>query len=420
MILPLFNYNQLFKHTLLLPNYTETTGFMRHWHKYIEKHKVYDKYAVPHDFNYGMVVVIPCYDEPDLFTTLNSLCQCIPTQQPVAVLVVINSSEMADELVVLHNRKTYDKLIVFAKDHNTAELSFHGLLCESLPRKHAGVGLARKIGMEWAIRGFLQCKNEDGVILSLDADCTVSKNYLYSIENQFLTFNPNCCVLNFKHRVVSNEDSLINAINQYEQYIRYFRDALKAIGFPYYYHTIGSAFAVSADAYVRVGGIGRQQGGEDFYFLQKLFQLGKTVELTHTYVYPEARFSERIPFGTGPALEKIITSTDGLLRVYSIESFLALKGLLDIKVKFYKQTDEVVIALVEQLHPSIHEFLNENKLLSAITDCNKNAASTLTFEKRFFHHFNAFTIIKYLNFAHDKFFELTPIHKAKDKLNTLL
>ena len=394
---------------------------MKHWQKYIEKHKVYDKYAVPSNFNYGMVVVIPCFDEPDVLTTLNSLKHCLPTQHPVGVLVVVNSSETTDEAIVIHNRKTYNEVINFAKEENRSTLSFHALLCEDLPRKHAGVGLARKIGMEWAIRGFLQCKNNDGVILSLDADCTVSENYLNTIESQFLSYQPNCCVLNFKHRITPNSDTLLNdAIYQYEQYIWYFRDALKAIGFPYYYHTIGSAFAVSADAYVRVGGIGRQQGGEDFYFLQKAFQLDKTAELMNTFVYPEARFSDRIPFGTGPALEKIMASADGLLRVYSVDAFIALKGFFDLRIKFYKQSDNEIISLINHLHPSVQHFLHENKLLTSITDCNNNAASVGSFEKRFFHHFNAFVIIKYLNFAHISYFELIPIRQAKEKLIALL
>lgn len=394
---------------------------MKHWQKYIEKHKVYDKYAVPRNFNYGMVIVIPCFDEPDVLTTLNSLKQCLPTQYPVGVLVVVNSSEVTDEAIVIHNRKTYDDITAFAINENRLNLSFYALLCEDLPRKHAGVGLARKIGMEWAIRGFLQCENRDGVILSLDADCTVSENYLIAIERQFLLSQPNCCVLNFQHRITPNSDPLLNdAIEQYEQYIWYFRDALRAIGFPYYYHTIGSAFAVSADAYVRVGGIGRQQGGEDFYFLQKVFQLGKTCELMNTFVYPEARFSDRIPFGTGPALEKIIASAEGLLRVYSVDAFIALKGFFDLRVKFYKQSDDEIFSLINQLHPSIQDFLYENRLLASISDCNNNAASVSSFEKRFFHHFNAFVIIKYLNFAHILYFELTPIHQAKDKLLALL
>lgn len=393
---------------------------MKHWQKYIQKHPTYNQYPVPANFNYGMVVVIPCFDEPNLLTTLNSLIQCAPTQHPVAVLVVVNSGELSPEVAVQNNRETYNQLIAFAEKHNQPSLSFHALLCENLPRKHAGVGLARKIGMEWAVRGFLQSGCSNGVIISLDADCTVSLNYLQSIEHQFTTYSPNCCVLNFQHRTNGATPALQSAINQYEQYIWYFRNALKAIDFPYYYHTIGSAFAVSADAYVRTGGIGRQQGGEDFYFLQKLFFLGKTVELMKTFVYPEARFSDRIPFGTGPALEKITTSTDGLLRVYSVEAFQGLKSFFNLRIQFYKQPHDVVQALIAELPPSIQEFLTDNNLLSAITECNKNSATAATFQKRFFHHFDAFVIIKYLNFAHNTHFQLTPIHIAKDKLATLL
>ena len=393
---------------------------MKHWKKYIQRHQAYNEYTIPAEFNYNMVLVIPCFYEPDLLTTLKSLMQCAPTQYPVGVVVVVNSSELTDKSIVEKNKKTYDEVIAFAKENNQTQLSFHALLCEDMPRKHAGVGLARKIGMEWAVRGFLQSGNRDGVIISLDADCTVSENYLHLIEHQFATYSPNCCVLNFKHRAKDDNPALQSAIDQYEDYIWYFRNALKAIDFPFYYHTIGSAFAVSADAYVRTGGIGRQQGGEDFYFLQKVFFLEKTTELMKVFVYPEARFSDRIPFGTGPALEKILATDDGVLRVYSAEAFKRLKEFLLLRIKFYKQPDKVVCTLIESLHISIQHFLKENNLLAAITDCNENSATASTFQKRFFHHFDAFFIIKYLNFVHNNYFQLVPINVAKDKLDVLL
>lgn len=393
---------------------------MKHWQKYIHKHAAYDKYTLPATFDYGMVVVIPCYDEPDVLSTLNSLKQCSPTKLSVCVLVVVNSSESSADSIVQNNLKTYNELIDFAKEQNQSMLSFHTLLCENLPRKHAGVGLARKIGMEWALRGFFQSRNKNGVIVSLDADCTVSENYFQSIESQFSTHTPNCLVLNFRHRILIDEALMEKAINQYEQYIWYYRNALKAIGFPFYYYTIGSSFAVSADVYVRVGGIGRQQGGEDFYFLQKVFQLEKTVELMDTFVYPEARLSSRIPFGTGPALDKIIASSEGILRVYSVEAFEVLKTFFDLRFQFFKQSDEVVQSLIKDLHVSIQHFLIEFDMFSFITECNKNSSTTSTFEKRFFHHFNAFIIIKYMNYVHDNFFELIPIQIAHDKIEVLL
>ena len=162
---------------------------MKHWEKYIQKHQAYNKYPIPAHFNYDMVVVIPCFDEPDVLTTLRSLMLCVSTQNSVCVLVVVNSGELTDKAAIQNNRKTFNELSVFAKEHSQPKLCFHALLCEDLPRKHAGVGLARKIGMEWAVRGFLQSGNSDGVIISLDADCTVSENYLQLIEQQFNTYS---------------------------------------------------------------------------------------------------------------------------------------------------------------------------------------------------------------------------------------
>ena len=42
------------------------------------------------------------------------------------------------------------------------------------------------------------------------------------------------------------------------------------VGYPDSIYTIGSAFAVRAEAYMKQGGMNRRQAGEDFYFLYKL------------------------------------------------------------------------------------------------------------------------------------------------------
>lgn len=64
-----------------------------------------------------------------------------------------------------------------------------------MPAKKAGVGLARKIGMdEAAFR--LNSINQDGVILCFDADSQCQPNYLKEIESHFLN-NPKLMVLPF-------------------------------------------------------------------------------------------------------------------------------------------------------------------------------------------------------------------------------
>jgi hypothetical protein len=135
--------------------------------------------------------------------------------------------------------------------------------------------------------------------------------------------------------------------------------------------------------------MGRQQGGEDFYFLQKVFAFGKVKELEQLHVYPMARFSDRIPFGTGPALQKIADEPDGEMKSYHFDAFLALKELFDLRHAFFKQDGSVIREKIGQLHPAIVEFTRRYDVVQEIEECNRNSATQPAFEKRFFHHFNA-------------------------------
>lgn len=388
---------------------------MKHWQKYIDRQRPeYRIKKLPIDFLADMVVVIPCYDEPNSAATLHSLKNCVQPDCKVSVVIIINASEQSPESAIRQNRNTWDELTHFARHASTEWLRFYPFLFENLPKKHAGVGLARKIGMDLAVDYFLRAQKPNGSIVSLDADCTVSENYLASIFNAFSQHEKLCAsVFDFRHRVENNDPEITAAMRQYEDYLRYFSKALQFTGFPYYYHTIGSAFAVRADAYVRVGGMGRQQGGEDFYFLQKVFALEQTKELRDVTVFPMARFSDRIPFGTGPALQKIIAAHDGRFNVYAFESFEVLKTLFNRIDDFRNKETARIMKIVDTLHPSMKQFIEATDFITDIEECNANSASSQSFRKRFFHHFNAFKIIKFLNFSASAFFPRMPIDEQK-------
>jgi glycosyltransferase involved in cell wall biosynthesis len=380
---------------------------MKNWQSYIEKQQSeYRQTRFPTDFVADIAVVIPCYNEPNILETLHSLLNCNRPKANVLAAIIINSSERSEADAIVQNRETYEEINRFSDTFSTTDFRFFPLILENLPKKHAGVGLARKIGMDLAVEHFLRNEKEQGVIVSLDADCTVSANYLTDI---FEAFRHNkklgTTVHNFHHRAENNDPIIERAVRQYETYIRHFADRLKFTGFPYFYHTIGSAFAVSADVYVRVGGMGRQQAGEDFYFLQKAFSSDTVLMLNDVYVYPLARFSDRVPFGTGPALQKIIDEPQGAMKIYSAQSFRELKRFFDMKDDFFKKDAEEIRLEMAKLHPALVDFIEENRFLDAIIDCNRNCATLKSFRKRFFHHFNAFKIIKFLNFAHSKYFE---------------
>lgn len=378
---------------------------------YLQRQKTeYFPSVLPTHFKTNCVVVIPCYNEDRWRETLDNLCSQMTPENPVAVIVVVNSGENSPAFAVENNRETFRQLCVYAREKSTEHRFFLPLLFEHLPRKHAGVGLARKIGMDIAVRYFTETQNPNGILVSLDADCHVSENYLTAIHATFRQYpKTNCLLFSFLHRLENDSPRLKNAIEQYEKYITYQRRMLRYIGFPYYYHTIGSAFAVKADAYVKVGGMGRQQGGEDFYFLQKIFALGNIRELADVFVYPLARLSDRIPFGTGPALQKIMDAPDETLRVYSVSSFEVLKKLMDTFSVCFEKEDECVADYYAQQDAPFRDFMSVDEFCAIVCDCNQNSASWVAFEKRFFHHFNAFKIIKYLNFVHESHFALQPI-----------
>ena len=70
-----------------------------------------------------------------------------------------------------------------------------------LPGKDAGAGLARKIGMDLALTVFDYSSAEKKIIISLDADCIVEKNYLSEIVNSFNRRNLNAAVINYAHEI---------------------------------------------------------------------------------------------------------------------------------------------------------------------------------------------------------------------------
>jgi len=83
----------------------------------------------------------------------------------------------------------------------------------------------------------------------------------------------------------------------------YFLNLLR-IGSPYAFLALGSTIALPVWAYRKAGGISPFRAGEDFYFLQKLAKVGKVLNTCDSVVYPAARLSDRVDFGTGPAILK--------------------------------------------------------------------------------------------------------------------
>ncbi|MGQ8335893.1 glycosyltransferase [Sunxiuqinia sp. A32] len=389
--------------------------------RYIERNLAYPEFVkeVPAE-NLGLVVVIPVYDEPELIKTLDSLAFCDSPQCDVEVLLVVNSGEKASDRVLKQNQET----VIQVEDwiSKKPKLFFKTFIIQPSPfiKKHAGAGMARKVGMDEAVRRFARNDRSNGVIVSLDADTLVASNYFIELEKHFLSSpkQVGACIA-FKHRI----DELTNerqkeGMHLYERYLHYYRNSLAFAGYPHAIYTIGSAFAVRVDAYTRQGGMNRKQAGEDFYFLHKLSQLGTIGEIISTCVYPSARISSRVPFGTGPVLQKWMDGDDSLLYTYRFDCFVDLKRLFDLAAKLFESSLDECQDLQNALDNPIREFLLEDNFISALQEIKKNSSQAKTFQKRFFHYFNAFKILKYINYAHSKFYSKQLLDEAELALKT--
>lgn len=366
----------------------------------------------------SMVVVIPCLNEPEIIRTLESVWACELVDSHFEVIVAVNDSEISSQDVKDFNHETHQQLLVWKKANDRPNMVLHPIYAPSVQAKFAGAGMARKIGMDEAIRRLNAANRPDGVVISLDSDCLVSNNYLKRIETVFAD-NKSCfaATINFRHRFEEMDDARQEiGMRLYEDYLHYYKRALDFAGFPNSIYTIGSAFAVRADAYVKQGGMNRRQAGEDFYFLHKLTKLGQLTEISDAFVYPSGRVSDRVPFGTGAAMNKWMNYTDDLALTYRLDAFLDLKQFFDRVGDLYKVSLIRYTEILSSLPLTVQEYLTSVSFDKKLAEINHNSSSPDSFRKRFFQSFDAFQVLKFLNLVHEQHYSTQNLPEAISQL----
>lgn len=364
--------------------------------------------------NLGIVVVIPAYDEDFLLLSLMSLYKCKLPKSDIEVIVLVNDSEKDNKEVKTKNQHTVDQALKWTSSHQRNRMRFHILYQTDLPAKHAGVGLARKIGMDEACWRFEKIKYTKGIIACFDADSRCAPDYFLALEQHFKA-NPKAeaCGIYFEHPLsgVDYSEPVYHAIAEYELHLRYFINAQKYTGFPFAYQTIGSSMAVRCDAYQRQGGMNKRKAGEDFYFIHKFTQIGRFSELKTTKVIPSPRPSHRVPFGTGKAISKMI-NTSAIYQTYSPKSFEDLKSFFGRISQFWNLDEERMNEELRTFPQSIQEFLSLIGFKEKLQEIKKHTTQLETFSNRFFQWFNAFILMKYLHFSRDNYYPNISVIKA--------
>ncbi|MCD6367064.1 MAG: glycosyltransferase family 2 protein [Bacteroidales bacterium] len=342
-----------------------------------------------------LFVIIPVLADELIFETLKSLAETdFRKKKQIGIIVVVNHSKNDT-----NEEKQKNKTIFLQLQKENYPFHLYPVFKNDVDKKIAGVGFSRKTGMDQAALFFYKNENPQGIIVSLDADTTVSKNYFTAIFD-FFRNHPDAVGSNihFEHPLEGTKFSneIYEAITLYELHLRYFTEALCYINFPYAYQTVGSAFAVRARNYVAAQGISVRQGGEDFYFLNKLFDQGFFGKINSTCVFPSPRPNNKTPFGTGVAVKKILENPETIFKTYSLDAFLCLKEITH-NIELLWKTNAGLFLENEITLPALKQFLQKRNFCNNIEKIKKNSTSFLNFQKAFFRWFDMFAIIKFLN-----------------------
>jgi len=253
--------------------------------------------------------------------------------------------------------------------------------------KKSGVGWARRTLMDTILKE----ANQDDLIISLDADTSFNPGYFESVVENFIVNNNAVALAVPYYHQLTGEHEKDRAILRYEIYMRYYAINLWRIQSPYSFTAIGSAIVLPVKAYRAIGGITPHKSGEDFYFLQKLRKYGKVLTWNAEKVCPEARYSDRVGFGTGPAMIRGRAGDWDRYPIYPSEFFDSIK-----------QTTGLFPDLFEKdLSTPMDEFINEKfRGVNIWQPLRNNSKTKKQFVRACFHKLDAFRMLQYLKWRY--------------------
>lgn len=380
-------------------------------------------------FNY--IVVIPAICEyENIIKLLLSLLNIDNKYFPNTLfLFVVNNKSKISEEIINDNLKSLELLRSIIKNENkflknkidlfitssNLNIGVIDATCngKTLPDKTAGVGLARKIGMDCALKLFDYTSNKKNILICLDADCTVSKNYLTEIVESFNKEKINCAVIRYEHDISKNNEET-KAIVCYEIFLRYYQLGLLYSNSPYAFPTIGSAMACDVDSYIRIEGMNKQKAAEDFYFLEKLAKNYEIKEINKAVVYPSARKSWRVPFGTGQRVNRFLSKEKDEYLLHNPLCFNILKKWNDL---FLNENDvQKILIESKKISSHLYNFLIEQNFMKAMDGIKKHSKSPKQFNRQKIRWFDGFKTLKLIHYLRDNAYPEINMFDALDEM----
>ncbi len=369
-------------------------------------------------------ICIPIHNEyPSFFSTLRSLHlsalsylaqiqykpQTDEIVKPVSIICCVNA-HTNDELSIRENnaKMLYELLRLIKTEYDEHPL-FNLIIIDYTSDGHTfapedGAGLARKIAMDYAVIHDVQ------VLACLDADTLVSTSYISCLEffynntvfqgaryeHEGSALKSSWALTGFTHQK-GETDEHENAIRMYESYLLEHSKKLARCGTPYYPVALGPTIVCTSQAYAECGGMNTRRAGEDFYFLQALIKLHvhDDIQYFSCRVFPSARISDRVLFGTGKKIKEIMEGKD--CRVFNAASYETLR-------KF-------ILFFTEAINKSDHREKNKNPMEEFVHEVSLHLSELMPFLEQdgFFNDLEKISVVhskskqNLVNAFHDRF-----------------
>lgn len=274
-----------------------------------------DSFRLPENTQFERCLVIPAFAESPQF--IERISKTWQKDSKLLVILVINRPEPCEpaaqekaNLFLGLAKQTLPLIISSNEKVSWRKVELTGpvfLLVDRctespIPVKQ-GVGLARKIGCDIALKLYTNGVLTTSWIHTTDADAHLPADYF---DHKFSSGSAKV----YPHRYLEAESALKLATKIYDSRNAFYQHELVKAGSAYGFNPTGSLLSLHLPSYAQVRGFPKRAGGEDFYLLNKMQKIDGVQSIEAAPIALECRTSDRVPFGTGPAVTKLLASTN--------------------------------------------------------------------------------------------------------------
>jgi hypothetical protein len=342
------------------------------------------------------VVVIPAWRESE------SLKQTVFSIQKSAEFLNLSTLII---LVLNGHPEDYEARLLIARDLNPKDEDLSKLDSQTALKiiqvDRPSVGNARKVGMDFAAKLFFEGHLTSPWLRTTDADVDVDLNYLIDPLNDKSVAAE---LFNFIHTYEKLDAKAAEAHCLYDIFLRYYVAGLEFAGSPYAFHSLGSIISVHAHSYVNVRGFPDRDAAEDFYLLNKLAKVGDIKTREDAPIKIEGRLSDRVPFGTGRGVSKILETLTAQedYNCYDPKIFSELKTWLDLLREFSVHNNLEIFKSVSS--PALQAYIKDFNIIAEVQKLPLETPKPSLRYRHLMNWFDGFRTLKFAHYIRDRFY----------------